>query len=58
MADEREVRLDSHDAFASVDLLSEHMVASMLAGLSGRRYRRALEPVGVRVEQAADERDQ
>jgi transposase-like protein len=36
-----------------VDLLADHMVASMLAGLSGRRYRRALEPVGERVEQVA-----
>ena len=37
---EREVRLESYDTFASVDLLADHMVASMLAGLSGRRYRR------------------
>ena len=50
---EREVHLESYDTFASVDLLSEHMVASMLAGLSGRRYRRALEPVGLQVERAA-----
>jgi hypothetical protein len=35
---EREARLESYDRFASVDLLSEHRVASMLAGLSGRRY--------------------
>lgn len=47
---EREVRLESYDTFASVDLLADHMVASMLAGLSGRRYRRALEPVGEAVE--------
>ncbi len=38
--DGSEVRLESYDTFASVDLLAEHMVASMLAGLSGRRYRR------------------
>ncbi len=50
---EREVRLESYDTFASVDLLADHMVASMLAGLSGRRYERALEPVGERVEEAA-----
>src|SRR5207249_4137185 len=50
---EREVRLESYDAFASVDLLSERMVASLLAGLSGRRYERALEPVGEAVEQSA-----
>jgi len=50
---EREVRLESYDTFASVDLLADHMVASMLAGLSGRRYGRALEPVGEAVEAAA-----
>lgn len=50
---EREVHLESYDTFASVDLLADHMVASMLAGLSGRRYERALEPVGVRVEAVA-----
>jgi transposase-like protein len=47
---ESEVRLESYDTFASVDLLADHMVASMLAGLSGRRYRQALEPVGAQVE--------
>ena len=50
---EHEVHLESYDTFASVDLLADHMVASMLAGLSGRRYERALEPVGEQVEQAA-----
>jgi putative transposase len=50
---EREVHLESYDTFASVDLLADHMVASMLAGLSGRRYASALEPVGEAVEQAA-----
>jgi putative transposase len=50
---EREVHLDSYDTFASVDLLAEHMVASMLAGLSGRRYSSALEPVGEAVEAVA-----
>jgi putative transposase len=48
-----EVHLESYDTFASVDLLADHMVASMLAGLSGRRYRTALEPVGEAVEQSA-----
>ncbi len=47
---EHEVHLESYDTFASVDLLAEHMVASMLAGLSGRRYESALEPVGETVE--------
>lgn len=50
---ESEVRLESYDTFASVDLLADHMVASMLAGLSGRRYRTALEPVGEAVESTA-----
>lgn len=47
---EHEVRLESYDTFASVDLLADHMVASMLAGLSGRRYQAALEPVGETIE--------
>jgi putative transposase len=51
--DEREVHLESYDTFASVDLLADHMVASMLAGLSGRRYERVLEPVGEAVEASA-----
>lgn len=50
---ESEVHLESYDTFASVDLLADHMVASMLAGLSGRRYEQALEPVGETVTQAA-----
>ena len=50
---EREVHLESYDTFASVDLLADHMVASMLAGLSGRRYNTALEPVGDTVEAVA-----
>ncbi|MEO6375605.1 MAG: IS256 family transposase [Acidimicrobiales bacterium] len=50
---ERELHLESYDTFASVDLLADHMVASMLAGLSGRRYHRALEPVGTAVERSA-----
>jgi putative transposase len=50
---EREVHLESYDTFASVDLLADHMVASMLAGLSGRRYATALEPVGETIETAA-----
>ncbi len=51
--DDREVHLESYDTFASVDLLAEHMVASMLAGLSTRRYQAALEPVGDAVEAMA-----
>jgi putative transposase len=51
--EEHEIHLESYDTFASVDLLAEHMVASMLAGLSGRRYVTALEPVGEAIETAA-----
>jgi hypothetical protein len=43
---EHEVRLESYDTFASVDLLADYVVASMLAGPSGRCYASALEPVG------------
>jgi transposase-like protein len=45
-----EVHLESYDAFASVDLLTEHMVGAMLAGVSGRHYQATLEPVGAAVE--------
>ena len=48
-----EVRLESYDTFASVDLLAEQVVASLLAGLSGRRYQQVLEPVGEAVAQEA-----
>jgi putative transposase len=48
-----EVQLESYDAFANIDLLAGHTVASMLAGLSTRRYPAALEPVGEEVEAAA-----
>ena len=41
-----EIHLDSYDAFTSIDLLTDHTVAAMLAGLSTRRYPVALEPVG------------
>ena len=50
---EHELRLETYDTFASVDLLADHMVASMLAGLSGRRYQAALEPMGEQVEGSA-----
>jgi transposase-like protein len=48
-----EVALESYGTFAKFDLLSEHMVASALAGLPGRRYEAALEPVGTAVEAAS-----
>ncbi len=40
----------AYDTFAAVDLMADHMVASMLAGLSTRRYGTGLEPVGETVE--------
>ena len=50
---ERELHLESYDTFASVDLLADHMVAAMLAGLSTRRYPAGLEPVGEAVEEVS-----
>jgi putative transposase len=47
---DREIHLESYDTFAAVDLMADHMVASMLAGLSTRRYGAGLEPVGEKVE--------
>lgn len=46
---EGEVHLESYDTFASTDLLSAQTVAAMMAGLSTRRYEKALEPVGTEV---------
>ena len=43
---DHEVRLESYDTFAKVDLLAGHMVECLMAGLSGRRYEAALEPMG------------
>ena len=41
-----ELELESYRVSASTDLLAEGIVARMLAGLSTRRYRAGLEPVG------------
>ena len=42
-----EIRLDTWDAVPAVDVLSEHMVAAALAGVSTRNYQHAaLEAVG------------
>lgn len=41
-----EVELDSYRLFASLDLLTQAALERMLAGLSTRRYRAGLEPVG------------
>ncbi len=43
---EREVALASYETLASTDLLTEGILARMLAGISTRRYTAALEPVG------------
>jgi putative transposase len=51
--DAHEMPLESYAAFTQTDLLAEGIVARMLAGLSTRRYRAGLEPVGSEVEQAA-----
>jgi putative transposase len=51
--DDTEIHLESYDTFASIDLLTEHTVAAMLAGVSTRRYNTALEPVGAEVEATA-----
>lgn len=48
-ADEREVALESYQRFAADDLLTEGILARMLAGISTRRYPVALEPVGQQV---------
>jgi len=50
---EREVAVPAYELFSSADLLGEMTVARMLAGLSARRYRLGLEPVGAAVEEAA-----
>jgi putative transposase len=46
--DGAEVHLASYDSLTEVDLLTEHTVAAMLAGLSTRRYAAALEPAAPR----------
>lgn len=52
-SEESEVHLESYDTFARVDLLADHMVGAMLAGLSTRRYQAGLEPVGEAVQDMA-----
>jgi len=49
----QEVPLESYTTLAATDLLTEGIVARMLAGISTRRYPVALEPVGAQVEQTA-----
>lgn len=45
-----EVPLETWAAIASRDLLDEHTVASMLAGVSTRGYEHTLEPAGANIE--------
>ena len=51
--DGAEQHLSSYDALTEVDLLTEHTVGAMLAGLSTRRYAAALEPVGGAAERVS-----
>jgi putative transposase len=48
-----EIGLLTYEHFASRDPLTEAVMERMLAGVSTRRYRRAQEPVGSQVEDAA-----
>jgi len=48
--DSAEAALEVYRVAHATDLLAEHMVGAMLAGLSTRRYPAALEPVGAAVE--------
>jgi len=47
--DESEAVLETYEVAHGEDLLAEHMVGAILAGLSTRRYPAALEPVGAAV---------
>ena len=51
--DESEAALEVYEVAHAEDLLAEHMVGAILAGLSTRRYPAALEPVGARIETQA-----
>ncbi|MGH8896448.1 MAG: hypothetical protein ACRDZ4_05340 [Egibacteraceae bacterium] len=51
--DEHEIPLESYETFACTDLLADHIVAGMLAGLSTRRYEAGLEPVGAQITDQA-----
>ena len=48
--DESEATLETYQVAHAEDLLAEHMVGAILAGLSTRRYGAALEPVGAAIE--------
>ena len=51
--DDSEATLETYQVAHGEDLLAEHMVGAILAGLSTRRYGAALEPVGAAVEAEA-----
>jgi transposase-like protein len=51
--DGTELHLDSYGAFSDDDQLKDVVMERMLAGLATRRHRRANEPVGASVEEAA-----
>jgi len=51
--DGQELQLESYTTFAADDLLSEVVMARMLAGLATRRHRAANEPVGEAIEAEA-----
>ena len=48
-----ELPVPSYELFSSTEVLGRMAMGRMLAGLSSRRYRAGLEPVGQRVEQSA-----
>jgi transposase-like protein len=52
-SDESEAALETYQVAHASDLLAEHMVGAMLAGLSTRRYPAALEAVGAEIEAEA-----
>jgi putative transposase len=51
--DVAEATLETYETAKAEDLLAEHMVGAMLAGLSTRRYPAALEPVGDQTDEAS-----
>ncbi len=51
--DDSEATLETYQVAHAEDLLAEHMVGAILAGLSTRRYGAALEPVGAAIEAEA-----
>lgn len=50
---EDEISPESYTAFAEADLMADHMIGAMLAGVSTRRYDAALEPVDEQTEERA-----